>query len=163
LKQPAHLARSPFGQIPTLENGDLVLFESGAIVLHIAQRHPGLLPVRGSGLLDAHPNLIAYVAPRRNAPSPRNAPYSKPPRSPVRKIGLRIAPNKTAVKVGLPPWPLLHLWQYQSALYSDSLWPRKTDGAMPKDDATWKYTSNNRRIKAIIFRGESSGQSRLVG
>ncbi len=45
LKQPAHLARSPFGQIPTLEDGDLVLFESGAIVLHIAQRHPGLLPV----------------------------------------------------------------------------------------------------------------------
>jgi glutathione S-transferase len=45
LKQPAHRARSPFGQIPTLEDGDVVLFESGAIVLHIAQRHPGLLPV----------------------------------------------------------------------------------------------------------------------
>lgn len=45
LKQPSHLARSPFGQIPTLEDGDLVLFESGAIVLHIAQRHSGLLPV----------------------------------------------------------------------------------------------------------------------
>jgi glutathione S-transferase len=44
MKQPAHLARHPFGQIPTYEEGDLVLFESGAIVLHIAERHPGLLP-----------------------------------------------------------------------------------------------------------------------
>jgi glutathione S-transferase len=43
-KQPAHLARNPFGQIPTYEEGDLTLFESGAIVLHIAERFPGLLP-----------------------------------------------------------------------------------------------------------------------
>jgi glutathione S-transferase len=44
MKQPAHLARNPFAQIPTYEEGDLVLFESGAIVLHLAERHPGLLP-----------------------------------------------------------------------------------------------------------------------
>ncbi|CAM5181597.1 glutathione S-transferase [Bosea thiooxidans] len=44
MKEPPHLALSPFGQIPTYEEGDLVLFESGAIVLHIAERHPGLLP-----------------------------------------------------------------------------------------------------------------------
>src|SRR5438093_8772637 len=44
MKQPAHRARHPFGQIPTYEEGDLVLFESGAIVLHIADRHAGLLP-----------------------------------------------------------------------------------------------------------------------
>ena len=44
LKQPDHLARSPFGQIPTYEYGDLTLFETGAIVLHIAQNHEGLLP-----------------------------------------------------------------------------------------------------------------------
>ncbi|MGB3268559.1 MAG: glutathione S-transferase family protein [Rhodanobacter sp.] len=44
MKQPAHLALHPFGQIPTYEEGDLVLFESGAIVLHIAQQHAGLLP-----------------------------------------------------------------------------------------------------------------------
>ncbi len=44
MKAPAHLALSPFGQIPTYEDGDLVLFESGAIILHIAERHPGLLP-----------------------------------------------------------------------------------------------------------------------
>jgi glutathione S-transferase len=44
MKKPAHLARSPFGQIPTYEDGDLMLFESGAIVLHIAETHVGLLP-----------------------------------------------------------------------------------------------------------------------
>ena len=44
MKQPAHLALHPFGQIPTYEEGDLALFESGAIVLHLAERHAGLLP-----------------------------------------------------------------------------------------------------------------------
>jgi len=44
MKAPAHLALHPFGQIPTYEDGDLVLFESGAIVLRIAERHAGLLP-----------------------------------------------------------------------------------------------------------------------
>src|SRR5271163_2501541 len=44
LKELAHRALHPFGQIPTYEEGDLVLFESGAIVLHIAERHVGLLP-----------------------------------------------------------------------------------------------------------------------
>ena len=44
MKQPAHLARNPFGSIPTYEEGDLALFESGAIVLHIAVRYAGLLP-----------------------------------------------------------------------------------------------------------------------
>ena len=44
LKEPAHLALHPFGQIPTYEEGDLVLFETGAIVFHIASHHPGLLP-----------------------------------------------------------------------------------------------------------------------
>lgn len=44
MKEPAHRARHPFGQIPTYEDGDLVLFETGAIVFHIAERHAGLLP-----------------------------------------------------------------------------------------------------------------------
>ncbi|WP_306259856.1 glutathione S-transferase family protein [Pararhizobium sp. IMCC21322] len=43
MKEPAHLALQPFGQIPTYEDGDLALFESGAIALHIAERHSGLL------------------------------------------------------------------------------------------------------------------------
>jgi glutathione S-transferase len=44
MKEPAHLRLHPFGQIPTYEEDGLVLFETGAIVLHLAQRHQGLLP-----------------------------------------------------------------------------------------------------------------------
>jgi glutathione S-transferase len=44
MKEPAHRALHPFGQLPTYEEGDLTLFESGSIVFHIAQRHAGLLP-----------------------------------------------------------------------------------------------------------------------
>lgn len=57
MKQPAHLARHPFGQIPTYKEGDLVLFESGAIVLHIAESRPGLLP-RDAG---ARSRAIAWM------------------------------------------------------------------------------------------------------
>ena len=49
LKEPAHRALQPFGQIPTYEEGDLSLFESASIVLHIAERHPGLLPEDANG------------------------------------------------------------------------------------------------------------------
>ena len=48
MKEPAHLALHPFGQIPTYEEGDLALFETGSIVLHIAGRHAGLLPVNAN-------------------------------------------------------------------------------------------------------------------
>ncbi len=44
MKEPAHRALHPFGQIPTYEEGDLTLFETGSIVFHIAQRNAGLLP-----------------------------------------------------------------------------------------------------------------------
>lgn len=49
LKESAHMALHPFGQIPTYEEGDLALFESGAIVFHIANRHAGLLPEDANG------------------------------------------------------------------------------------------------------------------
>ena len=49
MKQSAHRAVQPFGQIPSYEEGDLVLFESGAIVLHVAQRSADLLPADPSG------------------------------------------------------------------------------------------------------------------
>jgi glutathione S-transferase len=48
MKQPVHLALHPFGQIPTYEEDGLVLFESGAIVLHIAQHHAGLLSAQAN-------------------------------------------------------------------------------------------------------------------
>jgi len=49
MKEPAHQALHPFGQIPTYEEDDLVLFETGAIVFHIAERHAGLLPADANG------------------------------------------------------------------------------------------------------------------
>ena len=57
MKQPEHLARQPFGQIPTYEEGGLVLFETGAIVLHIAERFGGLLPTDA----DARARAVAWM------------------------------------------------------------------------------------------------------
>lgn len=57
MKQPAHLALHPFGQIPTYQHGELTLFESGAIILHIAQQHRGLLPEEPN----ARARAIAWV------------------------------------------------------------------------------------------------------
>jgi glutathione S-transferase len=57
MQEPAHRALHPFGQIPTYEEGDLALFESGAIVLHIAERHPGLL----SGEANARGRAISWM------------------------------------------------------------------------------------------------------
>lgn len=61
-KEPAHLARNPFGQIPTYEEGDLTLFESGAIVFHIAERFPGLLPTDANARVRAIMWMFAALA-----------------------------------------------------------------------------------------------------
>jgi glutathione S-transferase len=61
MKQPAHRALHPFGQIPTYEEDDLVLFESGSIVLHIAQHHAGLLPLDANARARAVSWIFAAV------------------------------------------------------------------------------------------------------
>jgi glutathione S-transferase len=61
MKEPAHLAIHPFGQIPTYEEGRFALFETGAIVLHIAERHPGLLPGDENGRARAIAWMFAAV------------------------------------------------------------------------------------------------------
>ena len=61
MKQPEHLALHPFGQIPTYQEGGLALFESGAIVLHIADRHTGLLPEYPDGRMRAIAWLFAAL------------------------------------------------------------------------------------------------------
>jgi glutathione S-transferase len=61
MKEPAHRALQPFGQIPTYEEGDLVLFETGSIVLHLAQRHPGLLPADANARARAITWMFASV------------------------------------------------------------------------------------------------------
>lgn len=61
MKEPAHLALHPFGQIPTYQEGELALFETGAIVLHIAARHAGLLPGDDNGRARAISWLFAAL------------------------------------------------------------------------------------------------------
>lgn len=57
MKEPAHRALHPFGQIPTYEEDGLALFESGAIVHHIARHHHGLLPADA----DAHARAVMWM------------------------------------------------------------------------------------------------------
>jgi len=66
MKAPAHLALHPFGQIPTYEDGDLALFETGAIVFHIAERHAGLLP----GDADARARAVSWMFAALNTVEP---------------------------------------------------------------------------------------------
>jgi len=66
MKQPAHLALHPFGQIPTYEDGGLVLFETGAIVLYIADRYSGLLP----GDANARARAISWMFAALNTVEP---------------------------------------------------------------------------------------------
>jgi glutathione S-transferase len=78
MKEPAHRARHPFGQIPTYEEGDLTLFESGAIIFHIAERRPGLLPADAN----ARARAIAWMFAALNTVEPpivelEQAPYAE--------------------------------------------------------------------------------------
>ncbi|HTN61495.1 MAG TPA: glutathione S-transferase family protein [Devosia sp.] len=61
MKEPAHLAIQPFGQIPTYEEGDLALFETGSILLHIAEQHAGLLPEDAHGRARAISWMFAAI------------------------------------------------------------------------------------------------------
>jgi glutathione S-transferase len=66
MKESAHRGLHPFGQIPTYEEGDLTLFESGAIVFHIAERHAGLLPNE----VNARARAIAWMFAALNTVEP---------------------------------------------------------------------------------------------
>ena len=61
MKEPAHLAIHPFGQIPTYEEDGLALFETGGIVLHIGERHAGLLPKEANARARAIAWMFAAV------------------------------------------------------------------------------------------------------
>lgn len=67
MREPAHLSLQPFGQIPSFEEGDLALFESGAIVLHVAERHAGLLPADAN----ARSRAIAWMFAALNTMEPQ--------------------------------------------------------------------------------------------
>jgi glutathione S-transferase len=74
MKEPAHRVLHPFGQIPTYEEGDLALFETGAIVFHIAERHAGLLPNDANGRARAIAWMFAALNTSPARMSPRRSP-----------------------------------------------------------------------------------------
>jgi glutathione S-transferase len=111
LRQPAHRALHPFGQIPTYEEGSLALFESGAIVLHIAEHHAGLLPADAQ----ARARAIAWMFCALNTVEPpivereaamlleRDKPWSAQ-RQPILDERVRQRLRELAARLGDAPW-----------------------------------------------------------
>lgn len=111
MKQPAHLARHPFGQIPTYEEGDLVLFESGSIIFHIAERYAGLLPSEAN----ARARAITWMFAALNTVEPpivelEQAPFvegDKPwlaERIPMLKDRIRVRMDQLSDRLGEAEW-----------------------------------------------------------
>jgi glutathione S-transferase len=111
MKEPAHLALHPFGQIPTYEEGELALFESGAIVFHIAERHAGLLPDDASARARAITWMFAALStvepPILELVTVRFLEGDKPwstERLPLVKDRIRGRLNQLAVRLGEADW-----------------------------------------------------------
>ncbi|MBT2336211.1 glutathione S-transferase family protein [Variovorax paradoxus] len=111
MKEAAHLALNPFGQIPTYEEGGLALFETGAIVLHIAERHPGLFPADAN----ARARAIAWMFAALNTVEPpilelvtaKFAEGDKPwktERMPLVEDRVRARLNQLAARLGDGDW-----------------------------------------------------------
>ena len=111
MKQPAHKARQPYGQIPSYEEGDLTLFESGAIVLHIAETHEGLLPrdvnARARAIawmFDAHSTIEPVIVNREAAIlTERDKPWHEA-RMPLREAHPRPAERSVGSRLGDADW-----------------------------------------------------------
>ncbi len=111
MKEPAHRALHPFGQIPTYEEGELALFESGAIVLHIAQRHAGLLPhdanARARAVMWMFAALNTVEPPILELQTAKFAEGDKPwsaERLPLIKDRIRARLDDLAVRLGDADW-----------------------------------------------------------
>jgi hypothetical protein len=125
MKEPAHLALHPFGQIPTYEEGALALFETGSIVFHIAQRHAGLLPDDA----DARARAITWMFSALNTVEPAilelatarllegDKPWSK--EAPASGRGSRPRPVEATFR---SPWPCrLARWWVQRGRPDDGV------------------------------------------
>jgi len=111
MKEPAHLAFHPFGQIPTYEEGDLALFETGSIVFHIAERHAGLLPVDANARARAITWMFAALStvepPILELGNARLLEGDKPwhaERIPLVKDRVRVRLNQLSVRLGDADW-----------------------------------------------------------
>ena len=111
MKEPAHLALHPFGQIPTYEEGNLALFETGSIVLHIAERYAGLLPDDAN----ARARAITWMFAAVNTVEPpilelvtanlleRDKPWHEQ-RLPLVEDRVRARLNQLSARLGEPDW-----------------------------------------------------------
>jgi glutathione S-transferase len=134
MKEPAHLALHPFGQIPTYEEGDLVLFETGAIVLHIAERHAGLFPDDD----DARARAIAWMFAALNSVEP-----------PI--LDLSIAKFVEGDK----PWA-----QQRQPLVMDRIRDRLRQLATRLGDAEWldgAFSAGDLMMASVLLRLRASG------
>ena len=100
MKEPAHRALHPFGQIPTYEDGDLVLFESGAIVFHIAERHAGLLPDDAN----ARARAIAWMFAALNTVEPPIVEREQVPYAGARQALVRGSACRSSRIASAPGW-----------------------------------------------------------
>ena len=111
MKETAHLALHPFGQIPTYEEGGVTLFESGAIVLHIAQHHAGLLPderqarARAVGWMFAALNTVEAPIVEREAATllERDKPWFAE-RQPILDERVHVRLRQLAARLGEAEW-----------------------------------------------------------
>jgi glutathione S-transferase len=134
MKEPAHLALHPFGQIPTYEEGDLALFESGAIVFHIAEHHSGLLPNDAN----ARARAIAWMFAALNTVEP-----------PIFDRDL------TKILERDQPW-----YEQRLRVLEDSIRKRLGDLSRRLGDAEWldgKFSAGDLLMVTVLRRLEGSG------
>ena len=134
MKEPGHLALHPFGQIPTYEEGDLVLFESGAIVFHLAQRKAGLLPRDDN----ARARAIAWMFAALNTVEP-----------PIVELGMAkiVECNETWYEQRLP-------------LLQDRVRKRLGELSNRLGESDWldgEFSAGDLLMVSVLLRGQASG------
>ena len=134
MKGPAHLALHPFGQIPTYENGDLALFETGAIVFHIAAHHAGRLPHDAN----ARARAITWMFAAVNTVEP-----------PILELGT------ARLLEGDKPWT-----KERMPLVEDRVRDRLTQLSARLGDAEWldgAFSAGDLMMVSVLLRLKSSG------
>ena len=134
MKEPAHRALHLFGQIPTYEEGDIVLFEPGAILFHIAQRHTGLLPANAN----ARARAITWMFAALNTVEP-----------PLVECGMAMLFERDK------PW-----YEQRQPLLDDRA--RKSLGQLSSrlGDAEWldgAFSAGDLMMVGVLFRSKQSG------
>jgi glutathione S-transferase len=134
MKEPAHLTLQPFGQIPTYEEGDLALFESGAIVFHIAEHHGGLLPDDANARARAITWMFAAVS-------------TMEPPIVDRAIALYLEGDK--------PW-----YQQRLSLVDERIRKRMSELSTRLGDADWldgEFSAGDLQMVSVLLRLKGSG------